>query len=159
MGTAIGTGRRARKPIMAEVDGQQKASDACGGRLSHERGWRTRGQDVPGPINCTRRSPSSFSPLPRPHALPSLVVASLSIFLSRFRFFSFVGTAVFLAAAFLRSSVPNRLPPSLNRVSQSGAREIISRFVTYIDLYFTPLTYYRSSPFALRSTSAILLSQ
>lgn len=45
---------------MAEVDGQQKANDACGGRVSHERGRRTRGQDVPGPINCTRRSPSSL---------------------------------------------------------------------------------------------------
>ena len=56
---------------MAEVDARQKASGACGGRVSHERGRggggerrggrRTRGQDVPGPINCTRRSPSFLS--------------------------------------------------------------------------------------------------
>lgn len=121
-GSAVGR-RRARKPIMAEVDGQQKASDACGGRVSHERGWRTRGQDVPGPINCTRRSPSSLS----------RSSASLFFFLLYLRFFSFIGTAVFLAIAFLRSIAPT---PKLAFPRET--RDHLT-LVMCIGLYFTPL--------------------
>lgn len=55
---------------------------------------------------------------------------------STFAFFSFIGTAVFLAIAFLRSIDPT---PSLNHISPRETRDHLT-LVMCIDLYFTPLT-------------------
>lgn len=107
---------------MAEVDGQQKASDACGGRVSHERGWRTRGQDVPGPINCTRRSPSSLS---RPAIFLSLLPSILFLYRNR----------CFPCDRFSVIDYPNTEPKS---VFPRETRDHLT-LVMCIDLYFTPL--------------------
>lgn len=56
-----------KRRIVAQKE--EAAEEACGGRLSHESRVEDEGQDVPGPINCTRRSPSS-SPFPIPPFLP-----------------------------------------------------------------------------------------
>lgn len=44
-----------KRRIVAQKE--EATEEACGGRLSHESRVEDEGQDVPGPINCTRRSP------------------------------------------------------------------------------------------------------
>lgn len=68
-----------KRRIVAQKE--EATEEACGGRLSHESRVEDEGQDVPGPINCTRRSPfhvflsiSYFSP---PHSLPFLFLSSI----------------------------------------------------------------------------------
>jgi len=80
---------------MAEVDAQQKASDACGGRVSHERGGGGRGDRMCQDQSIVHAGILLFSPAPPPRYFS---------FSSTFVFFSFI--TVFLLIAFLQSIVP-----------------------------------------------------
>lgn len=126
---------------MAEVDAQQKASDACGGRVSHERGGGGRGDRM-----CQDQSIVHagllFSPVPPPRYFS---------FSSTFLFFSFI--TVFLVIAFLQSIVTTS-NLNLNHVLPRETRDLM--LVTCIDLYFTSVIIFGSSSFDLCNIVVLL---
>lgn len=112
---------------MAEVDKRQKASDACDGRVSHERGGGGRGGRMCQDQSIVHAGLLLLSSAPPPRYF------SLS---STFAFFSFIGTAVFLAIAFLRSIDPTHR--TLSHIFPRETRDHLT-LVMCIDLYFTAL--------------------
>lgn len=134
---------------MAEMSGQQKASDACGGRLSHERGWRTRGQDAPGPINCTRRSPSS-SLL---HSSVRLVAIFLSLALDSFP----VSEPLFSQRSlFCDRSIPDACTEPKPRLSRHSER-LFHACNVHRSLFHASNVYRSLASFDLRDTVVSLM--